>query len=605
MNSVLERFRTAARRAAVGTPDSGAPPRYQGYIDERSTRHVAGWVRNLDDANERVTYEVVLASDGAGDGAGDGGDFVLHSARANAYSDILVQVGVGDGAYAFRVLFDRGLTEDERDRVFVRPRGSAHRLELAPELRTQPPGGTTVAHAPDDAPARAGTAGPFQGYIDERSVEHVAGWIRDLGDEAARVSYEIVVPTGVGERVLARGRADAYSPVLKAVGVGEGDYSFYALLSERLTPAQRDAVFVRPAGSAHRLELAPGLRTRFEPISHLAMDIVNNCNLRCPFCVYDYTNTRATRFMDDATFDSALRLIPYVTDGNFWLSCLHEATLHPRLIEFIDRVPAEHRHKLFYTTNLAKRMPDSYFAFLAQSGMHHLNVSVESMDPAIYERMRKGARHRIFLENWAKLLACFSASAAPPRLRYNLMAYRSNLREIPALVETLRRDKMAWQVEVRHTFDEPHIPGAFRDSEFLTSDEWSWLAGQLAGYSKDEVLLLLPPGGVGYDRDLATVNAAAAHPVPPQPLALTDAGAVDAENDDSELSPAPGNAGQLGRGEAYKRIPRPLNLSMDWDGTMRVYGEEPRGPGEAPTHVNYLMTNIRYLKDPLRFLLAL
>ena len=52
-------------------------------------------------------------------------------------------------------------------------------------------------------------------------------------------------------------------------------------------------------------------------------------------------------------------------------------------------------------------------------------------------------------------------------------------------------------------------------------------------------------------------------------------------------------------------IPRPLNISMDWDGTMRVYGEQPRGPGEPPMHVNYVMTNIGFLKDPVAFLLSL
>ncbi|HEX3347177.1 MAG TPA: radical SAM protein, partial [Acetobacteraceae bacterium] len=392
------------------------------------------------------------------------------------------------------------------------------------------------------------------------------------------------------ERLLHRGCADGYSPVLRRVGVGDGNYAFYVLLDETLSPPARDSVFVRPVGSSHRLELAPELRTLFEPISHLAMDIVNNCNIRCPFCVYDYANTRTTRFMSDETFESALRLIPYVTDGNFWLSCLHEATMHPRLTDFIARVPDEHRIKLFYTTNLAKRMPDAYFAFLAGSGMHHLNISVESLDPAIYEMMRKGARYRIFLENWAKLLDAFAGASAPPRLRYNVMAYRSNLREIPELIDVLRREKMAWQVEVRHTFEEPHIPAEFREREFLSTADWAWLAGQLARYSPNEVLLLLPPGGVGYDRP----NESFAPVAPLSGPSLSPAPPTDA----TEVGRAPS-------GYAYELIPKPLHLSMDWDGTLRVYGEQPRGANQPPTHVNYVMTNINYLKDPLRFLLTL
>ena len=126
-----------------------------------------------------------------------------------------------------------------------------------------------------------------------------------------------------------RGAADLFSPLLVQVGVGDGGYMFFALLDPELSPAERDRVFVRPAGTAHRLELAPEMKTEFTPVSHLAMDIVNNCNLRCPFCVFDYQGVRTTRVMTDETFEAALRLAPFVTDGNFWLSCLHEGDAAP------------------------------------------------------------------------------------------------------------------------------------------------------------------------------------------------------------------------------------------------------------------------------------
>ncbi len=614
MNAVIELFRAATQRGArPSSVPEPAKPSFQGYVDERSTHHIAGWLRNTADPAERCGYEIVLP--------GAGGGRVLAAGCADTFSDVLVRVGVGDGRYAFSARFEPPLTEAERDRVEARPAGLARALELAPELKTAPPAAPVSPGAPvaaEEAPPieAAPVPGPFLGYIDERSTEHVAGWLRDMGDPGRRVMFEIVLP-GVAagaERVLHRGRADTFSHVLRTVGVGDGFYAFYVLLSEPLTEAERDRLLVRPQGSGHTLQLAPSLRTAFEPISHIAMDIVNNCNIRCPFCVFDYANTKTTKFMSDDTFDAALRLLPYVTDGNFWLSCLHEATLHPRLIEFIERVPAEHRRKLFYTTNLAKRMPRTYFDFLANSGMHHLNISVESLDPAIYERMRKGARHRIFQENWDTLLGAFATGGAAPKLRYNMMAYRSNLHEIPAMIEVLRRDKQAWQVEIRHTYDEPHIPASFRDAEFLSTAEWAWLADRLKGYDPAEVLLLLPPGGAGYDTGLPAAPAPATPapdaPVPAAPLAGAPAletpmpateGAVEA----AVQPEAAGEAAISQPGGQYDRIPRPLNISMDWDGTLRVYGEEPRGPGQPPTHVNYVMTNIGFLKDPLRFLLAL
>ncbi|WP_221246554.1 radical SAM protein [Acidocella aromatica] len=549
-------------------------PHYQGYLDERSTHHVKGWLRDLNDASSRLVYEVVLP--------GEAGERVLASGTADAYSDVLVQVGVGDGGYAFTAFFPAPLSMDERDGVFVRPAGSQHRLELAPALRTDPPG----------------VGGPFQGYVDERSVRHVTGWVRDLSDAARRVSIEVVLPDEAGgEAVLAHVSANQPNDVLRQIGVGDGEYGFFVLFGTQLSEAERDRVFVRVRGAAHVLEFSPQLSARFEPIHHVAMDIVNNCNLRCPFCVYDYTDTKKTYAMSEETFRSVLRLIPFVTDGNFWLSCLHEATLHPRLTEFIAMVPREYRHKLFFTTNLAKRQPRAYFEALAQSGMSHINVSLESLDPPVYEKMRKGARFPIFMENWAQLLDVFSTTPQAPGIRYNVMAYRSNFREIPELIRILREQKRAWQVEIRNTFDGPQIASAFRDEEFLSSAEWAELAEALRGYHPDEVILLLPPGGKGYDPE----DRAAA-------LALAPRQAAEAP-DDADLLPAstevPAGESQQEWEIAEGPVPRPFNLRVAWDGTLNVYSERVRNPGEPPRHENYFVVNINELEDPVAALLAL
>ncbi len=544
---------------------------YQGYIDERSTHHVKGWLRDLNDATRRLAYEAVLP--------GEAGERVLASGIADAHSDLLVQVGVGDGGYAFTALFPAPLSVAERELVFVRPVGAAHRLELAPALRTEP----------------LGLGGPLQGYVDERSVRHVAGWVRDLSDEARRIGVEVVLPDEAGgETVLARVSADQPSDVLRQLGIGDGSYGFFVLFDAQLSEAERDRVFVR-AGGGHVLDLAPQLKTRFEPIQLIAMDIVNNCNLRCPFCVYDYAGTKKTYVMSEETFRSVLRLIPFVTDGNFWLSCLHEAALHPRLPEFIGMVPREYRDKLFFTTNLAKRQPRAFFEALASSGMSHVNVSLESFNPPVYEKMRKGARFPIFMENLAQLLEVFAATPEAPRIRYNVMAYRSNFQELPELVRILREQKRAWQVEIRYTFNMAHIPPAFREEEFMSTAEWEWLSKALRGFDPNEVLLMLPPDGKGYDREAASAIEAAV--------------AENAAPDDADLTPAvpdmpPGSAAAewtITPGP----VPRPYNVRIAWDGTLNVYAERISSSGAAPKHENYLVVNINELEDPLAALLAL
>ncbi len=177
----------------------------QGYIDERSIRHVAGWARNLSDPTERLEVELVVA-------APAGSERIIHRSRADMFSPVLVEVGVGDGRYAFRHEIEPPLTPEERDSLFVRPAGSSHRLELAPALRTEPPSRPGLRHE------------PFEGYIDALSLRHVAGWVRNRADPAERVIVEIVLPGKQGERIIWSGPAATYSLVLKEVGVGDGGY---------------------------------------------------------------------------------------------------------------------------------------------------------------------------------------------------------------------------------------------------------------------------------------------------------------------------------------------------------------------------------------------
>ena len=452
---------------------------------------------------------------------------------------------------------------------FVRGRG---RRAAAPTLAAGP--------AEERPSAAAGTTPTHRiiGHLDERSERHVAGWLQDEADPGARLAYEVVFDGPDGAQVLHASIADQPSITLARLGIGDGRHAFTALLPRPLPAGDVPRLFVRATATGQTLPPAPELRTVFEPIGHVAMDIVNNCNLRCPFCVYDYSDAHRTKVMDDATYEATLRLLPYVTDGNFWLSCLHEATLHPRFEVLIERVPSEWRRKLMFTTNLAKRMPDSYFRLVADSGVDHINISLESFDAAVYERLRKGARYRIFQENWDKLLDACAIGSAPPQLRYNLMAYRSNYRELPSMITALFAEKRAQMIEVRDTFPEKHIPRSFRDVEFMNAEEWAWLEAELARFPPDRVILLgRPPRG----QDGTPAGSKTDDPAEPYIVAAR-----------VKDTPPPG-------------VPRPFGLRIEWDGTLFVYGEHPGAPGEPPRHEHFVITNIHRLRDPLGFLMAL
>ena len=334
----------------------------------------------------------------------------------------------------------------------------------------------------------AARLGPYQGFVEALSSEHAEGWVWNLANAGERVELEFF-HARTGER-LARAVADQHRWGLKEFGIGDGRHGFYVRFA---APVDAAVVRVRCAGDGSELPLSPQLKREYTPVHFVAMDIVDNCNLRCPFCVYDYSSVHTTHLMREATLDAALRFLPYVMDGHFFFSCLHEPALHPKLMPYVDKVPAEYRRKIFYTTNLAKRMPPVYFEWLDETGMHHLNISIESLKPELYERMRKGARHRIFMENWDRLVPAIRAGKNPPPLRYIAMAYKSNLRELPDLVAYLLNERAGSQIEIRYTFDEAHIPADFKATEFLDAGEWEWLREQLRDYSPEQVLLSLPP----------------------------------------------------------------------------------------------------------------
>ncbi len=136
------------------------------------------------------------------------------------------------------------------------------------------------------------------------------------------------------------------------------------------------------------------------------------------------------------------------------------------------------------------------------------------------------------------------------------MAYKSNFRGLPELAAYLLNERQAHQVEVRYTYDEPHIPAEFKQAEYLAPDEWRWLAEQVAPFDPARVVLELPP----------------ANPGPPPP---------------------PATSGAVLAGRTMFRL--------SWDGTLKVLGTL-ADSREGDVRERLLMTtNIRDIADPPGF----
>lgn len=230
-------------------------------------------------------------------------------------------------------------------------------------------------------------------------------------------------------------------------------------------------------------------------IRFVAADIVNNCNLRCPFCVVDYSEVTKTELMTEETFRSLLRLLPIVPAGGFWLSCLHEPTLHPKLNRFIDLIPRGERAKFWYTTNLARPIDDGTFEHWAESGLDHINVSFDTLDAEIYAVLRKFGRFDIFIDNVNRMAGVFRKHPEAPKIRYITLGLRSTLREIPEIVKQTRERYHAHENEVRHVFKMSHTGDDFRRDHYLEKEEWPGLGARLKALGYSRVVVCPPADG--------------------------------------------------------------------------------------------------------------
>ena len=290
---------------------------------------------------------------------------------------------------------------------------------------------------------------------------------------------------------------------------------------------------------------------------YIAADIVNNCNLRCPFCLVDYGQVKNTNLMSEETFKALIRLAPAVPTAGFWLSCLHEPTLHPRLGEFIKLIPLDQRHKFWFTTNLTRPLPDELIETIAGSGLHHINVSYDSFDEEVFAMLRKHGRLKMFRQNLDRVLAAFSKVRNPPFIRYITMAYRSNVAEIPSMVTWMNDSGNAMEVEIRYTFNTANISEDFRREQFLEKDEWLALKARLDALPYKNVSLSMPPDD--YNREDPYVPANWFETVPPTP-------------------------------PPHKAFKRPMQVRVRPDGRIHLSGSE-----------NVFAVKVGELKNPIAF----
>lgn len=314
----------------------------------------------------------------------------------------------------------------------------------------------------------------LEGHIDHSANGSIFGWVRNTGRPLERLKVKLELSNGWSKVVSANEQRED----LIAKNIGDGIYGFSAKVPFKI--ASHGDVFVTGTALEYNYTLEKsGRRLILEhPVSLFAGDITNNCNLRCPFCVTDYALTKGNKAMPMDLFEKAKELMPLVPDGMFWISCMHEATIHPKFIQLIESVPIKLRRKLSFTTNLCKKLDDTTLEFLARSNVHSIRISIDSINPERFSELRKGGRLETFLDNLNRFSAYVKQSKSAPAIHYISMAFNSNVDEIESVIQHCKRILPAQVHEVRFIFYQPHI-ATWGQKRLLTMAAWTKLKEQI------------------------------------------------------------------------------------------------------------------------------
>ncbi|MBR9893536.1 radical SAM protein [bacterium] len=129
----------------------------------------------------------------------------------------------------------------------------------------------------------------------------------------------------------------------------------------------------------------------FEPPMFASIELTSKCNLKCGMCALTQgtsSTSHSSVFVDDGVWNSFLDGLGSSV-GRVILTGFGEPMLHPHLMRFLGDLQ-DRRIPYSLSTNGVYVQEDFLRSFKRLTYLDHLNISIDSVDPDIYQRVRRG-----------------------------------------------------------------------------------------------------------------------------------------------------------------------------------------------------------------------
>ncbi|MBF0518117.1 MAG: radical SAM protein [Nitrospirae bacterium] len=432
---------------------------FEGYVEAVDTTGLSGWVYFIGTPDTHVEIEIYDSSTH------------ISTIKADTYRQDLEKAGKGDGCHAFSFKFPLQLKDDKNHDISVKISNTDYFLNNSPFTINIP-----IDSEENDV---------FEGYVEAVEISEFSGWAYNKKTPDSPVEIEIYDSS----TLIGTIKADAYRRDLEKAEIGNGCHGFRFKFPPHFVDKKNHEISVKIADTDYFLKNSPFTIYIPTDIDFISIDITNNCNLRCPFCLVDRRGLVNTDFMLLETFKKAIMFLPYLPVASFYLSCLHEPTLHPDLAKFLEIIPLQWRNRVFFTTNLAANLSDDILIAMSKSGIHHINISVDTLNPSLYPKLRKGGIYKRFMNNIERLTSFFYKEPLAPELHFITVALKSNMSEIPDIVAQCANKYLSVSHEVRYPFNVNSIDDTWRKDNFITeATDWDVIANSLKDISANYVL---------------------------------------------------------------------------------------------------------------------